>query len=91
MLMRYSFFSIPEYNKFLTKLAVVNWNISNYHKFEPIDFSVQFIKRYFHVLWLDFVNQIQKKLPVSISVCFVQNRAYDKRLHSHLLRGKNFQ
>lgn len=59
MLMRYSFFSIPEYNKFLTKLAVVNWRILNDHKFESIVFSVQFIKRYFHVLWLDFVNQIQ--------------------------------
>lgn len=36
--------------KFLTKSAVVNWNISNDHKFESIVFSVQFIKRHFHVL-----------------------------------------
>lgn len=42
--MRYRCFFIPEYliYKFLTKLAVVNWNISNDHKFESILFSVKF-------------------------------------------------
>lgn len=52
--MRYRCFFIPEYliYKFLTKLAVVNWNISNDHKFESFLFSVQFIKRYFLLLCL---------------------------------------
>lgn len=82
--MRYRCFFIPEYliYKFLTKLAVVNWNISNDHKFESILFSVNV---HVHQTLFSFI------VPDSISVCFIQNRAYDKRLDSHLLREKKFQ